>query len=79
MQELSARIVGQTHISVDGFRPYPTAIRTFFNNRADAMAIVKMYRAATDDEHRYSPPSVAACRRYSIQGYPRAIRAARRI
>ena len=35
------------------------------------MAIVKTYRAVMDNEHRYSPPSVTACRRYSIQRFPR--------
>jgi IS1 family transposase len=71
MQELSARIRGHIHISVDGFGPYPAAIRTFFSNRADATPIVKAYRAVTDDEHRYSPPFVTACRRHWIQGFPR--------
>ena len=73
MGELSRRVEGHTHIAVDGFPAYPTAIQDWFRGRADAMAVVKNFR--TDDpEHRYSPGKVTGCIRYAIQGFPRRSR-----
>ncbi|MCH8151306.1 MAG: DDE-type integrase/transposase/recombinase [Planctomycetes bacterium] len=72
MRMLSQRIAGRTQISVDGYGPYPAAIRGAFNGRVDAAKVVKTFGGAnTDADHRYSPPSIIDMKKVWIAGRPR--------
>ena len=57
-------------ITTDGFAPYKTAIPNTLEDRADFAQLIKVYRAATGDEHRYSPPEVSSVEVVPVMGQP---------
>ena len=58
-------------LTADGFPPYVTAVEYYFNDKIDFAQFVKIYRASSDTEQRYSPGEVAECVPTVICGNPR--------
>jgi len=58
-------------LTADGFPPYVTAVEYYFNDKIDFAQLVKVYRASSDTEQRYSPGEVAECIPTVICGNPR--------
>src|SRR5262249_7158626 len=61
---------GEFQITTDGFAPYRSAITTTLSDRCDFAMLIKVYAAATGDEHRYSPPEVASAEVVPVMGRP---------
>jgi IS1 family transposase len=61
---------GEFQITTDGFQPYKTAIPNTLEDRCDYAMLIKVYSAATGDEHRYSPPTVSATEEVPVMGRP---------
>src|SRR6266478_4010549 len=61
---------GEFQITTDGFVPYKSAIETTLADRVDFAQLIKVYRAATGDEHRYSPPEVSNVEVVPVVGNP---------
>lgn len=61
---------GDFQITTDGFSPYKTAIQNTLEDRCDYAMLIKVYSAATGDEHRYSPPTVSATEVVPVMGRP---------
>ena len=61
---------GEFQITTDGFAPYRSAITTTLSDRCDFAMLIKVYSAATGDEHRYSPPEVSSTEVVPIMGRP---------
>jgi transposase-like protein/IS1 family transposase len=61
---------GEFQITTDGFAPYKAAIETTLGDRVDFAQLIKVYRAATGDEHRYSPPEVSNTEMVPVVGNP---------
>ena len=57
-------------ITTDGFQPYKTAIPDTLEDRVDFAQLIKVYTAATGDEHRYSPPEVSNVEVVPVMGQP---------
>jgi IS1 family transposase len=61
---------GEFQITTDGFVPYKSAIETTLGDRVDFAQLIKVYRAATGDEHRYSPAEVSSVEVVPVVGNP---------
>jgi IS1 family transposase len=61
---------GQFQITTDGFQPYKSAISTTLSDRADFAMLIKVYRAASEGEARYSPAEVASVEVVPVMGQP---------
>jgi transposase-like protein/IS1 family transposase len=61
-----------THFQVttDGFQPYKQAIPRMLGDRCDFAALVKVYRAASEGEGRYSPAEVKSTEVVPVMGRP---------
>lgn len=57
-------------ITTDGFAPYRSAITTTLSDRCDNAMLIKVYRAPSVGEARYSPPEVASTEVVPIMGRP---------
>jgi transposase-like protein/IS1 family transposase len=58
-------------ITTDGFAPYRSAITTTLHDRITGFAqLIKVYRAASDGEARYSPAEVASVETVLVMGQP---------
>jgi transposase-like protein/IS1 family transposase len=58
-------------ITTDGFAPYRSAITTTLHDRLTGFAqLIKVYRAGTEGEARYSPAEVASTEVVPIMGQP---------
>jgi len=57
-------------ITSDGFSPYRSAITTTLHDRCDYAALIKVYRAASEGEGRYSPAEVASVEVVRVMGQP---------
>ncbi len=57
-------------ITTDGFAPYVSAITTTFGNRVDFAQLIKVYKAGTEGEARYSPATVESVRVVPVSGNP---------
>jgi IS1 family transposase len=61
----------QFQITTDGFAPYTSAITTTLHDRLTGYAkLIKVYRAGTDGEARYSPAEVASTEVVPVYGQP---------
>ena len=61
----------QFQITADGFAPYRSAITTTLEDRLAGFAqLIKVYRAGTEGEARYSPAEVAATEVVPVMGNP---------
>jgi len=66
LHDLRSRVIGQSEISTDGFKPYLSAVRDAFGAGASHGVIVKTYSVtnlAKDAVTRYSPAQVVAVSR----------------
>jgi transposase-like protein/IS1 family transposase len=58
-------------ITTDGFAPYKSAITTTLHDRLTGFAqLIKVYRAASEGEGRYSPAEVASVEEVPVYGQP---------
>ncbi len=57
-------------ITTDGFAPYRSAITTTLHDRCDYAMLIKVYRAASEGEARYSPAEVASTEVVPVMGQP---------
>jgi transposase-like protein/IS1 family transposase len=57
-------------VTTDGFAPYRTAIPNTLEDRADYAMLIKVYKAASDGEARYSPAEVASVEEVPVMGRP---------
>jgi IS1 family transposase/transposase-like protein len=57
-------------ITTDGFAPYVKAISDTLHDRVDFAQLIKVYRAASEGEARYSPAEVASVEVVPIMGQP---------
>jgi len=57
-------------ITTDGFAPYRNAIPNTLGDRADFAMLIKVYKAASEGEARYSPPEVASVEVVPVMGQP---------
>jgi hypothetical protein len=57
-------------ITTDGFGPYRTAISNTLEDRCDFAMLIKVYRAPSEGEARYSPAEVAAVEKVPVLGRP---------
>jgi IS1 family transposase len=57
-------------ITTDGFVPYRSAISTTLSDRVDFAMLIKVYKAASDGEARYSPAEVASVEVVPVMGRP---------
>jgi IS1 family transposase len=61
---------GDFQITTDGFGPYRSAISNTLEDRASFAQLIKVYRAASEGEGRYSPAEVAAVEVVPVMGQP---------
>jgi transposase-like protein/IS1 family transposase len=61
---------GDFQITTDGFGPYRSAISNTLEDRASFAQLIKVYRAASEGEGRYSPAEVAATEVVPVMGQP---------
>jgi IS1 family transposase/transposase-like protein len=57
-------------ITTDGFAPYVKAISDTLHDRVDFAQLIKVYRAASESEGRYSPAEVASVEVVPVMGQP---------
>jgi transposase-like protein/IS1 family transposase len=57
-------------ITTDGFKPYKTAIDNTLADRVDFAQLIKVYRASTEGEGRYSPAEVVSMEVVPVVGTP---------
>ena len=57
-------------ITTDGFKPYRSAITTTLHDRCDFAQLIKVYRAASEGEGRYSPAEVQSVEVIPVMGRP---------
>jgi transposase-like protein/IS1 family transposase len=57
-------------ITTDGFAPYKKAIADTLDKRVDFAQLIKVYRAASEGEARYSPAEVASVEVVPVMGQP---------
>jgi transposase-like protein/IS1 family transposase len=61
---------GKFQMTTDGFAPYRSAITTTLHDRCDFAQLIKVYRAPSDGEARYSPAEVASVEVVPVMGQP---------
>jgi transposase-like protein/IS1 family transposase len=57
-------------ITTDGFAPYVSAIQTTFGEQVDFAQLIKVYKAGTEGEARYSPATVESVKIVPLIGDP---------
>ena len=61
---------GEFQITTDGFGPYRNAIPNTLEDRCDFAMLIKVYRAASEGEARYSPAEVGSVETVPVMGRP---------
>jgi transposase-like protein/IS1 family transposase len=61
---------GDFQVTTDGFGPYRSAISNTLEDRCDFAQCIKVYRAASEGEARYSPAEVASMEVVPVMGQP---------
>src|SRR5258708_6975267 len=61
---------GHFQMTTDGFAPYKSAISTTLHDRCDFAQLIKVYRAAPENERRYSPADVQSTETVPVMGRP---------
>jgi hypothetical protein len=59
-----------SRLRLTGFAPYKTAIPNTLEDRCDFAMLIKVYRAASEGEARYSPAEVASVEVVPVMGQP---------
>lgn len=57
-------------LTTDGYPPYVAAVEYYFGHQIDFAQLIKVYRASSDTEQRYSPGEVAECIPVAVFGNP---------
>jgi transposase-like protein/IS1 family transposase len=57
-------------VTTDGFAPYKTAIPNTLEDRCDFAMLIKVYKASSEGEGRYSPAEVASVEVVPVMGQP---------
>ncbi len=57
-------------ITTDGFAPYKTAIPNTLSDVASFAQLIKVYKASSDGERRYSPAEVSSVETVPVMGRP---------
>jgi IS1 family transposase/transposase-like protein len=57
-------------ITTDGFQPYKYAIPRYLGDRCDFAMLIKVYRASSEGEGRYSPAEVKSVEEVPVMGRP---------
>lgn len=57
-------------LTADGFRPYVGAVENTLSDRVDFAQLIKVYRAASEGEGRYSPAEVVSTEVVPVVGTP---------
>ena len=57
-------------LSADGFAAYPFAVEATLSDRCDFAQLIKVYRANSEGERRYSPAEVVSTERVPVIGNP---------
>jgi IS1 family transposase len=71
MAKLNAATHGTFHVSTDGFKSYPVAVRRHLGNRVDHGVMQKIYGTNVyTDQRRYSPPRIIASSKTPMHGDP---------
>lgn len=65
---------GHFQVTTDGFPAYKSAITTTLHDRCDYAMLIKVYKAPSDGEARYSPADVASVEEVIVMGQPDAER-----
>lgn len=61
---------GNFQVTTDGFSPYKSAISNTLEDRVEFAQLIKVYRAATEGEGRYSPAEVSKTEVVPVMGRP---------
>jgi IS1 family transposase/transposase-like protein len=61
---------GNFQVTTDGFSPYKSAISNTLEDRVEFAQLIKVYRAATEGEGRYSPAEVSKTEVVPVMGQP---------
>lgn len=70
MDDLAKRLANRVQLTSDGHRPYLEAVEGAFGGDIDYAMLVKIYGAAPEGQHRYSPPICTGARKHRIEGNP---------
>ena len=71
-QKLKKATAGRFRLSSDGFSPYGSIMPQTFGERIDYMQVVKTYGfPGSDDNRRYSPPTVIGIKYEYLCGHPK--------
>jgi IS1 family transposase len=68
--DLASRLASRVQLTSDGHSPYLQAVDEAFGADVDYAMLVKLYGAAPDGEHRYSPAECTGARKTVIMGQP---------
>ncbi|MFO0813965.1 MAG: hypothetical protein U0796_12170 [Gemmatales bacterium] len=69
MEKLRETVADGFQLTTDGFKPYPNAVHSVFGRTVDYAQLVKQY-GESDDDRRYSPPSIIRIDKNVIIGQP---------
>lgn len=69
MEKLRETVADDFQMTTDGFKSYPQAIRSVFGRTTNYAQLVKTY-GLSDDDRRYSPPSIVSIDKHVVIGEP---------
>jgi IS1 family transposase len=70
VNDLAGRLAERIQLTSDGLSAYLGAVEKAFRGDVDYAQLVKVYRAASEGEKRYSPADCIACEKHEVVGYP---------
>jgi IS1 family transposase len=70
INDLAKRLANRVQLTSDGHRPYLEAIEGAFVADIDYAMLVKVYGAAPEGQHRYSPAVCTGAHKHRIEGHP---------
>ena len=70
IQDLAGRLAHRIQLTSDGHKPYIQAVEDAFGAEIDYAMLIKIFKAPTDNESRYSPPKCIGIRKRAINGQP---------
>ena len=70
MQDVASRLRYRVQLTVDGHKPYLSAVEDAVATDIDYVQLVKVYGAPTDDERRYSPAQCIGAIPTTVMGGP---------
>ncbi len=73
MRDVAARLRNRVQLTTDGYKHYLQAVEDAFEDEIDYAQLIKVYgtpEGGTDNDRRYSPPTVKGIRKVWISGDP---------